>query len=564
MLQELRVQNLALIDTLHLDLSVQPTGLIVLTGETGAGKSIILQAINLLTGGRGTASWVRGDSDQADIEAVFAVRPDHAEMHALLDEHALADGEHCIVRRVLTREGRSRLYVNDRAVTARLAAELTAHLVNIASQHDQQQLLNARFHLDYLDLFADLWDQRQRFGQLYRHWQQAAQELRQLREREQDKERRRDFLTFQLTEIRKAGVNAGEDEALQRERDRLKASDGLLRLVGDAGRLLADSVSGRLTEIRKNLLQAATLDSDLAPLAERLAVAGYELEDLAALLDKYVDEIPSDPSRLEYISARLAELRQLQRKYGPTLEEVLAFAEAAEAELARLEDLEAQIGRAERRVDETATAALQAAAALSGARREAAARLAAGMEQELASLSFPQAVFRVELRPPADPGVAGLQATGGDLVEFLFSANPGEPVKPLVRIVSGGELSRLLLAMKCLLARRDQVDTVIFDEVDAGIGGQAAEAVADKISQLAGHHQVFCITHLPQIAACADLHFRVDKVVEEGRTRTVMVPLDQDEQVGELARMLGGAHPTAQTRAYASELFVRKSGRRTS
>lgn len=563
MLQELRVQNLALIDTLHLDLSVQPTGLIVLTGETGAGKSIILQAINLLTGGRGTASWVRGDSDQADIEAVFAVRPDHAEMHALLDEHALADGEHCIVRRVLTREGRSRLYVNDRAVTARLAAELTAHLVNIASQHDQQQLLNARFHLDYLDLFADLWDQRQRFGQLYRHWQQAAQELRQLREREQDKERRRDFLTFQLTEIRKAGVNAGEDEALQRERDRLKASDGLLRLVGDAGRLLADSVSGRLTEIRKNLLQAATLDSDLVPLAERLAVAGYELEDLAALLDKYVDEIPSDPSRLEYISARLAELRQLQRKYGPTLEEVLAFAEAAEAELARLEDLEAQIGRAERRVDETATAALQAAAALSGARREAAARLAAGMEQELASLSFPQAVFRVELRPPADSGVAGLQATGGDLVEFLFSANPGEPVKPLVRIVSGGELSRLLLAMKCLLARRDQVDTVIFDEVDAGIGGQAAEAVADKISQLAGHHQVFCITHLPQIAACADLHFRVDKVVEEGRTRTVMVPLDQDEQVGELARMLGGAHPTVQTRAYASELFARKSGRRT-
>ena len=340
---------------------------IVLTGETGAGKSIILQAINLLTGGRGTASWVRGDSDQADIEAVFTVRPDHAEMRALLDEHALADGEHCIVRRVLTREGRSRLYVNDRTVTGRLAAELTAHLVNIASQHDQQQLLNPRFHLDYLDLFADLWDQRQRFGQLYRRWQQAAQELRQLREREQDKERRRDFLTFQLTEIRKAGVSAGEDEALQRERDRLKASDGLLRLVGDAGRLLADSVSGRLTEIRKNLLQAATLDRDLVPLAERLAAAGYELEDLAALLDKYVDEIPSDPSRLDFISARLAELRQLQRKYGPTLEEVLAFAEAAEAELARLEDLDAQIGRAERRVDETATAALQAAAALSEA-----------------------------------------------------------------------------------------------------------------------------------------------------------------------------------------------------
>lgn len=169
----------------------------------------------------------------------------------------------------------------------------------------------------------------------------------------------------------------------------------------------------------------------------------------------------------------------------------------------------------------------------------------------------------MDLRPPAEEGMAGLQASGADTVEFLFSANPGEPVKPLVRIVSGGELSRLLLAMKCLLARRDQVDTVIFDEVDAGIGGQAAESVADKISELAGHHQVFCITHLPQIAACADLHFRVEKVVEAGRTRTVMVPLDQDEQVAELARMLGGENPTAQTRAYASELFARKSGRKT-
>ncbi|MDX9833761.1 MAG: DNA repair protein RecN [Desulfobulbus sp.] len=563
MLQELRVQNLALIDSLHLDLSAQQNGLIVLTGETGAGKSIILQAINLLTGGRGTASWVRGDCDQADIQAVFGVRTDHTEMHSLLGEHALTDGDACIVRRVLTREGRSRLYINDRSVTARLAGELTANLVNIASQHDQQQLLNARFHLDYLDLFGDLWPQRQQFGQLYRRWQQAALELRQLREREQDKERQRDFLTFQLAEIHKVGVCAGEDEQLCRERDRLKASDGLLRLVGDSGRILADTVSGRLTEIRKNLEQAATLDSGLVPVAERLAAAGYELEDVADLLSKYVDDIPTDASKLELISARLAELRQLQRKYGPTLEDVLVFASAAEADLARLEDLEAQIGLVEQRVGETAAAALKVAQALTAARREAAGRLAVGMEQELSSLSFPQAVFRVDLRPPAEGDMTSMQASGADVAEFLFSANPGEPVKPLVRIVSGGELSRLMLAMKCLLARRDQVDTVIFDEVDAGIGGQAAEAVANKISELAGHHQVFCITHLPQIAACADLHFRVEKLVEGGRTRTVIKPLDREQQVAELARMLGGAHPTPQTEAYARELFARKSGRKT-
>ncbi len=215
------------------------------------------------------------------------------------------------------------------------------------------------------------------------------------------------------------------------------------------------------------------------------------------------------------------------------------------------------------RVEEVATEALLTAAELSQARKESAIKLATSMEKELSTLSFPQAVFRVNISEPEGLGMLGIQSTGRDTVEFLFSANPGEPAKSLGRIVSGGELSRLMLAMKCLLARRDQVDTVIFDEVDAGISGQAAEAVAEKISELAGHHQVFCITHLPQIAACADLHFKVEKLVEEGRTRTVINPLNKQQQVDELARMLGGEKPTSQTRAYASELIERKSGRRS-
>ncbi len=243
-------------------------------------------------------------------------------------------------------------------------------------------------------------------------------------------------------------------------------------------------------------------------LAERIGSAGIELEDLAASVEKYFEEIPKDPARLDVISGRLAELKQLQRKYGPTLAEVIAFAETAEANLALLESLEQQIAQAEIRVEEVSTEALLKAAELTQARRQVAKKLAASMEKELASLSFPQAVFQVGVTEPEGLGMDGIHNNGRDAVEFLFSANPGEPAKPLARIVSGGELSRLMLAMKCLLARRDQVDTVIFDEVDAGIGGQAAEAVAEKISELAGHHQVFCITHLPQIAACADLHFR--------------------------------------------------------
>jgi DNA repair protein RecN (Recombination protein N) len=559
MLQELRVHNLALIDSLHLDLATMETGLIVFTGETGAGKSIILQSINLLTGGRGTATWIRNDCEQAGIEALFSVRPDHTEMHALLNEHALVSGSHCLVRRVLAREGRSRLFINDQSVTARLIGEVTAGLINVASQHDHQQLLNARHHLDYLDAYGELHGLRQQFTRLFRRWQQASSELRQLQEKEQDKEQQRDFLRFQLDEINRANVTVGEDEQLHKERDRLKASDALIRLTGASSRMLADTVAGSLTEIRKNMEQAAVHDAELLPLAERIGSVGFELEDLNSLLRKYLDCIPEDPARLEIISGRLAELKQLRRKYGATLEEVLTFAKTAQTDLARLDSLEEEIGRMELKVEEISTEALLAAAELTQARRETAARMAAAMEEELVSLSFAQAVFQVRVTEPEGLGMDGIHSTGRDRVEFFFSANPGMPPQPLAKIVSGGELSRLMLAMKCLLARRDQVDTVIFDEVDAGIGGQAAESVAKKIRELAGHHQVLCISHLPQIAACADMHFKVEKMVDHGRTRTVIHALDSQQRVAELARMLGGAQPTAQTLAYAQELITRKS-----
>nr|WP_321464998.1 DNA repair protein RecN [uncultured Desulfobulbus sp.] len=563
MLQELRVQNLALIDALHLDLSSWKTGLIVLTGETGAGKSIILQAINLLTGGRGATSWVRNDSDQAGIEATFSLRPEHNEINALLHEHSLRDGNNCIIRRILAREGRSKLYVNDQSVTTRLCGELTANLINIASQHDHQQLLNNRNHLHFLDLFGELRGMRQQFGKLFQRWQHASSELRELLDKEQDKEQQRDFLRFQLEEIRKCRPIAGEDEALMREREQLKASDVLVRLVGESTERMSGTITYALVEIRKNIEHAATIDATLAPLAERIASAGYELEDLAASLVQYQESIPMDPSRLEWISGRLAELKQLQRKYGPTLEEVIAFADKAEADLLVLESLEEEIAQAELRLEEISTEALLRATELSQARREVARKLEAGMAQELASLSFNQAVFEVSLTVPEGLGLDGIQSTGRDIVEFLFSANPGEPPKPLAKIVSGGELSRLMLAMKCLLARRDQVDTVIFDEVDAGIGGQAAEAVAAKIGELAGHHQVLCITHLPQIAAWADLHFKVEKQVENQRTRTVIIELDEQERIRELARMLGGANPSEQTLAFARELMTRNRGRKS-
>ena len=558
MLQELRVNNLALIDALELDFSDTSTGLLVFTGETGAGKSIILQAVHLLTGGRASQSWVRSDCDQAVIEALFDISG-HLELVDLLQEHGFDNGDDCIMRRIVNSHGRSRIFINDQLATTRLASELAENLVNIASQHDHQQLLRNSNHIDFLDGYGDLLDIRREYGILFKSWQKKLRSLCKLQEREQDKEQRRDFLSFQLREIRDAQPLPGEDEGLIRERDLLKSSTTLAELAGKSHNLLQNQLLVHLAEIRKNMEQAAALDPGVKELAERISSACFEVEDLEGVLRSYRSSIPMDQGRLEAISSRLAQLRQLQRKYGSTLTEVLAFADQVEKELTSLDSLEQEITTLKKELQEAETVLLLRAGELSKGRCLVADRLTKAMQEELASLSFNQAVFEVSIGGADNPEAVKLSATGQDTVEFLFSANPGEPPKPLANVVSGGELSRLMLAMKCLLARRDRVDTVIFDEIDAGIGGEAAEAVARKIAELAGHHQVFCITHLPQIAAHADAHFLVDKVVNNNRTHTTICCLDREERVAELARMLGGDNPTEQTIGLARELVGRNS-----
>ena len=558
MLQELRVNNLALIDALELDFTDTSTGLIVFTGETGAGKSIILQAVHLLTGGRASQSWVRNDCDQAVIEALFDISG-HRELADLLQEHGFDNGDGCIMRRIVNSRGRSRIFINDRLATARLASELAENLVNIASQHDHQQLLRSSSHIDFLDGYGDLLDIRREYGILFASWQKLRRSLRKLQEREQGKEQRRDFLSFQLGEIRDAQPLPGEDDQLVRERDLLKSSTTLVELAGRSHNLLQNQLLVHLAEIRKNMEQAAALDPGVKELAERISSACFEVEDLEGDLRSYRSSIPMDQGRLDAIASRLAQLRQLQRKYGSTLTEVLAFADQAEKELASFDSLDKEIITLKKELQEIEAELLLRAGELSKSRCKVADLLTTAMQDELVSLSFNQALFEVSISGAEDPEALKLSATGQDTVEFLFSANPGEPPKPLANVVSGGELSRLMLAMKCLLARRDKVDTVIFDEIDAGIGGEAAEAVARKIAELAGHHQVFCITHLPQIAAHADAHFLVDKVVNNKRTHTTIRCLPREERVAELARMLGGDNPTQQTLGLARELVERTS-----
>ncbi|MFZ5797881.1 MAG: DNA repair protein RecN [Thermodesulfobacteriota bacterium] len=561
MLLELQIENLALIDALRLDFARQGHGLTVLTGETGAGKSIILQALHLLAGGKGAASWIRSDCERAVVEALFSVPGNQQEVARLLAEQDIAGDGECIIRRIMQQNGRSRFYVNDRLVTAALVGELAENLVNISSQHDHQQLLVARRHLDFLDSFGELWEDRQTFADLYRRWRQLAGRLRELRQAEADKDRRREMLTFALAEIEAAAPIPGEDEELLEERTRLKSSGALLELVGGSLELMQANMLEHLTVIRKNMEQAASLDATLRGLSERIASACYEIADLELGLRDYLESIPRDQRRLEEINERLALLKGLQRKYGSTLEEVVAHGRRCREELAGLDSLEQEIADVSRALAAMDKEVRERAGLLSGARRQAAGQLETAMRQELASLSFAQAVFTVSFASLPASEAGAVQATGLDQVEFLFSANPGEPPKPLARIASGGELSRLMLAMKCLLARRDQVETVILDEVDAGIGGKAAEAVARKIVELSSHHQVLCITHLPQIAAWADAHFMVSKAVVDGRTLSSITPLAEEERVLELARMLGGASLTPQTIAYARELVAGKPGR---
>jgi len=556
MLCELKVENLALIESLQLqfDSSRNAAQLIVMTGETGAGKSIMLRAIQLLTGARASADWIRNGADSCAVEALFEIRPEHTALREILQESDLGDDSALIVRRVLQTNGRSRLYVNGSLATAKMVSDLTDNLLSIASQHDHQQLLQPALHLDFLDSVGDLEDCRNEFSRLFAAWQQKNGELQDLRRQEKDKEKRKEFLDFQVREIRDAMLAIGEDELLEAEKKRLKNLDLLIKLSQESYKSLSFSLTDGLARIRKNMEQVASLDPAAETLSEDLSGYAYQAEDLVNGLRRYCESLESDPLRLEQISSRMDQIRQLKRKYGENIAAILVFAEESERDLEVLESLEVQMDGLANEVAVLARNLESMARDLSGKRRTAALNLEKAMGEELASLAFNQAVFHVRWQE-VEPDISQLRSSGWDRIEFFFSANPGEPARPLVKVASGGELSRLMLALKCLLAKRDMVETVIFDEVDAGIGGEAAEAVARKIQELSGHHQVFCITHLPQIAARGTDHFLVMKSVADGRTQSSFSLLNREERVGELARMLAGDSVSARSQAWAQELL---------
>jgi DNA repair protein RecN (Recombination protein N) len=543
MLRYLNIRNLAVIEAL--EVSFEP-GLNVLTGETGAGKSILVEAVSLLLGGRASPELVRTGEETAIIQAIFET-----------------DGREVVVRREISASGRSRAFIDGTLATSGALRELGDGLVDLHGQHEHQALLNPEGHIDLLDQYAGQAGQRDLVSAAYAEWARLTAELDEVRRQERDKSARTDFLRFQLGEIDRARPRSGEDEELAAARQLLANAEKLKRLCDEAySRLYEsdDAVLGGLVQVWKRVGDLAALDARFTPYVETRDAVRAQLEDLAAFLREYAADIDSAPGRLQEVEDRLAALERLKRKYGPTLADVLGRASDCRAELETLQATGERAAELERAVAAAAGSYSSRAAILSAARREAAPRFARALEQGLAELAMERTRLEVRFGTNGDePGK--WTARGVDVAEFYVSPNPGEELRPLARIVSGGELSRLMLGLKTLASTDAPGKTLIFDEVDAGIGGRVADVVGRRLQGLGQRFQVLCITHLPHIASCATTHFRVTKSVRNNRTLTSVDRLEGETRVEEVARMMAGAVVTESTLSGAREMVASRQAK---
>lgn len=550
MLIELRVQNLAVIE--HLALQLEP-GFNALSGETGAGKSIIVGALSLLLGERASAESVRPGAKRAVVEGVFdvAARPP---IGRLLEEHGLETEDGLLIlRREVAAEGRNRAWVNGSAATAALVGELGRMLVDLHGQHEHQALLRPEEQRRVLDAFAGASGLADEVRAAWSRAREAARALEALEQRAREIAQRADYLRFQVEEIDRAAVRVGEEEELEAEASRLEHADELARGAQQLHQQLyaaESSITSRLGELRRTLQHLARLDPSLARHEEALEGALYALEEAGRDLAAYADDVEHDPARLEAVRRRQDLLFRLLGKYGPDLGAVLARLEAARSELATLDGVEFEREALERERAAAMQALGEKSAALSKARRSGAKRLAAQVAELLPELGM-GGRFEVRLEPLPEPA-----ASGAEQVEFLIAVNQGFEPRSLARVASGGELSRVMLALKAILARGDAVPTLVFDEIDVGIGGRVAHQVGAKLQQVAADHQVFVITHLAQIAARADHHLLVEKREREGSTLTSVSELRGDDRVRELARLLGGDPESRTSLEHARELLL--------
>ncbi|HUT96998.1 MAG TPA: DNA repair protein RecN [Dehalococcoidales bacterium] len=570
MLVELRVKNLGIIEDMNWRLD---EGLNIITGETGAGKSLVIDAVELLLAGKADEEVIRHGADQAQIEGVFSLPPQEnlASLRELLAEKELAaDEDTLVIDCQLRRKSPDIIRVNGHAVPKAFLRQIGRLLVDIHGQSDHLSLFDSGSHLDFLDAYAHTTELCRDFTARAKELNRVEQELKALEKDEQERARREEFLRFQLEEISRAQLKEGEETELERERDILGSAEKLKTISYEAYRALyEEDASGRATPALDKLNEAAQaikklveIDPSLKPQLDSLEATIDGLTDTARGIRAYSDGLEYDPNRLEEIETRLEIIRGLKRKYGQSISEVLAYLAKAQKELDEVSNSAERSARLKETAASLKQTMGQTAAQLSTERAQAAEKLTTEVEKELNDLNMPQVEFRVALSRekdedgiPLPDGLYAFTNEGVDTVEFMASTNPGEPLKPLAKIASTGELSRFTLALKGALSEADHIPVLIFDEIDIGIGGRSGEIIGKKLSSLARNHQVVCVTHLPQIAVFADAHFSVHKELAGERTLSLLESLEDEARLKELAIMLAGAHYTETALTNARELM---------
>ena len=552
MLSLLHIENIALIQSA--DIRFEP-GFNVLTGETGAGKSIVIDSIGAVLGERTSRELIRTGAKSALVTAVFTQVPPLP----WLDENGFPTGEEeLLLQRELQGDGRNVCRIDGKLVTVAQLRELGRQLLNIHGQHDGQQLLDPASHLGYLDQFGGCQPLLESYQQAYRKWHDIRREMDKLQMDEAERSRRVDTLNYQIQELERAQLKAGEDEELSARRTLLRSAGRLMEAVQSAEFALSgdedrDGACSLIAQAEGEVQGVSSISPELSELSEKLTALRCAADDAADTLRDLSRSFDFSPGELDQVEERLDLLYRLRKKYGPTVEDMLSYLDRCRKELDQIQYADDTLARLEKELKKAQKEAVRRGEVLSQARREAAGALQARVQEELRQLDMPKVQFQTEFTPKG--GEAGMDETGLDEVQFLMSANLGEALKPIQKVASGGELARIMLALKNVLAEGDQIGTLVFDEVDTGVSGRAAQKVAEKMAQVARGKQVLCVTHLPQIAAMADTHFSVQKGEREGRTYTRLERLDRSQRREELARLIGGASITPSLLESAEELL---------
>jgi DNA repair protein RecN (Recombination protein N) len=552
MLSELSITNFAIIESLSISFE---KGLTVLTGETGAGKSIIIDAIHLLVGGRGSSDFVRYGEERAEIEGLFLLENASLVYDKAQELGIKIEDDMVVLRREITKSGKSVCRINGKLVTIAILREMGGSLVDIHGQHEHQELMDESKHLSLLDQFGSkqITKSLSEYEQIYAQYEQAIRKLKSLNDNEQQMAQRVDLYQFQLNEIQQAQLQLDEDERLLDEKKRLSNFERIFESVQTSYNALKDEQKGLdwISLVMGQMENAAELNPEYKGMAETVSNSYYMLEEVAGSLRSELDNLEYDPHRINEIEDRLNEINGLKRKYGQTISGILEYGAKIEEELETLLNKETHIDQLKKSISSLKKDLIIEGNELTSLRKKLAAHLTKAIHNELKQLYMQKTVFEVKI----NSGEPFISKTGMDEIEFYLSTNPGEPLKPLSKIASGGELSRIMLALKSIFSKHQEITSIIFDEVDTGVSGRVAQAIAEKIHKVSTDSQVLCISHLPQVAAMADVHLYIEKETKDGRTKTRVKELDHDGKVKEIGRMISGVEITDITKKHAQELL---------